>query len=155
MSSPAVAFVASLASSWFMAGLIWIVQVVHYPLFGRVGREGFAAYESAHARLITPIVGPAMLVELVSSLALLAARPRGMPAWAAWAGVALVGIAWASTAFVQVPLHGILARGFDEDAHARLVATNWVRTIAWSGHAALMAWSLALVMGASTAEARP
>jgi uncharacterized membrane protein len=155
MSSPTVAFVASLASSWFMAGLIWIVQVVHYPLFGRVGREGFAAYESAHARLITPIVGPAMLVELVSSLALLAVRPRGMPAWAAWAGVALVGIAWASTAFVQVPLHGTLARGFDEDAHARLVATNWVRTIAWSGHAALMAWSLALVMGASTAEARP
>lgn len=155
MSSPTVAFVASLASSWFMAGLIWIVQVVHYPLFGRVGREGFAAYESAHARLITPIVGPAMLVELVSSLALLAARPRGMPAWAAWAGVALVGIAWASTAFVQVPLHGTLARGFDEDAHARLVVTNWVRTIAWSGHAALMAWSLALVMGASTAEARP
>ena len=155
MSSPTVAFVASLSSSWFMAGLIWIVQVVHYPLFGRVGREGFAAYESAHARLITPIVGPAMLVELVSSLALLAARPRGMPAWAAWAGVALVGIAWASTAFVQVPLHGTLARGFDEDAHARLVATNWVRTIAWSGHAALMAWSLALVMGASTAEARP
>ena len=155
MNPGTAAFVASLASSWFMAGLIWIVQVVHYPLFGRVGRDGFAAYESAHARLITPIVGPAMLVELVSSLALLAARPRGMPAWAAWAGVALVGIAWASTAFVQVPLHGTLARGFDEDAHARLVATNWVRTIAWSGHAALMAWSLALVMGASTAEARP
>jgi uncharacterized membrane protein len=155
MNPGSAAFVASLVSSWFMAGLIWIVQVVHYPLFGRVGRDGFAAYESAHARLITPIVGPAMLVELVSSLALLAARPRGMPAWAAWAGVALVGIAWASTAFVQVPLHGTLARGFDEDAHARLVATNWVRTIAWSGHAALMAWSLALVMGASTAEARP
>ncbi len=121
MNPGMAAFVASLASSWFMAGLIWIVQVVHYPLFGRVGRDGFAAYESAHARLITPIVGPAMLVELVSSIALLAARPRGRPAWAAWAGVALVGIAWASTAFVQVPLHGTLARGFDEDAAERLL----------------------------------
>lgn len=150
-----VVLVANVAAAWFLAGLIWMVQVVHYPLFARVGTEGFAGYESAHARLITPIVGPAMLVELLSSLALLVARPRGMPAWAAWAGVALVGIAWLSTAFVQVPLHGTLARGFDEDAHARLVATNWVRTIAWSGHAALMAWSLALVMGASTAEARP
>jgi uncharacterized membrane protein len=155
MSTGTLAFVASLASSWFMCGLIWIVQVVHYPLFGRVGREGFAAYEAAHARLITPIVGPAMLVELVSSIALLAARPRGMPAWAAWAGVALVGVAWASTAFVQVPLHGTLARGFDEDAHARLVATNWVRTAAWSGHAALMAWCLALVLGGAPAEGRP
>jgi uncharacterized membrane protein len=155
MSAGTLAFVASLASSWFMCGLIWIVQVVHYPLFGRVGRDGFAAYEAAHARLITPIVGPAMLAELVSSLALLAVRPRQMPAWAAWAGVALVGVAWASTAFVQVPLHGTLARGFDEDAHARLVATNWVRTAAWSGHAALMAWCLALVMGGVSTEARP
>jgi uncharacterized membrane protein len=155
MNPGSAAFVASLVSSWFMAGLIWIVQVVHYPLFGRVGREGFATYEAAHARLITPIVGPAMLVELVSSIALLAARPRGMPAWAAWAGVALVGVAWASTAFVQVPLHGTLARGFDEDAHARLVATNWVRTAAWSGHAALMAWCLALVLGGAPAEGRP
>ncbi|MFM8818912.1 MAG: hypothetical protein ACKOHI_13805, partial [Phycisphaerales bacterium] len=93
MNPGTAAFVASLASSWFMAGLIWVVQVVHYPLFGRVGSEGFAAYESAHARLITPIVGPAMLVELVSSIALLAARPRGMPAWAAWVGVALVRMA--------------------------------------------------------------
>jgi uncharacterized membrane protein len=155
MNPGSAAFVASLVSSWFMAGLIWIVQVVHYPLFGRVGREGFAAYESAHARLITPIVGPAMLVELVSSLALLAARPRGMPAWAAWAGVALVGIAWASTAFVQVPLHGTLARGFDEDAHARLVATNWVRTVAWSGHAVLMAWCMVLLLGGTPPESRP
>ena len=155
MSTGTLAFVASLASSWFMCGLIWIVQVVHYPLFGRVGREGFAAYEAAHARLITPIVGPAMLVELVSSLALLAARPREMPAWTAWAGVALVGVAWASTALVQVPLHGTLSRGFDDDAHARLVATNWVRTAVWSGHAALMAWCLVLVMGGASTEARP
>ena len=93
--------------------------------------------------------------ELVSSLALLAARPRGMPAWAAWAGVALVGIAWASTAFVQVPLHGTLARGFDEDAHARLVATNWVRTVAWSGHAVLMAWCMVLLLGGTPPESRP
>ncbi len=25
----------------FMVGLIWFVQVVHYPLFGHVGGEGF------------------------------------------------------------------------------------------------------------------
>ena len=41
-----VAFELAVTSALF--GLIWIVQVVHYPLFGRVGREGFAAYESAH-----------------------------------------------------------------------------------------------------------
>lgn len=30
-------------NTWFMTGLIWLVQAVQYPLFVRVGREGFAA----------------------------------------------------------------------------------------------------------------
>ena len=34
-------------ATWFMTGVIWFVQVVHYPLMARVGAEGFAAYERA------------------------------------------------------------------------------------------------------------
>jgi hypothetical protein len=133
-------FVVTLASCWFLTGLNWTIQLVHYPLFDRVGREGFAAYEGAHARMITPMVGPAMLVEALTAVMLLAARPRFLPAWAAWAGVALVGIVWLSTFLLQVPMHGTLARGFDADAHARLVGTNWIRTAAWSARALLLAW---------------
>jgi uncharacterized membrane protein len=134
------AFVTSLASAWFMTGLIWLVQVVHYPLFAQVGREGFAGYESAHARLITPIVAPVMLAELASALVLLALRPRAMPAWAAWTGAALVIAIWASTFLMQVPAHGALSRGFDTETHARLVSGNWIRTVAWSLRAVLLAW---------------
>jgi|688.fasta_scaffold838315_2 hypothetical protein len=140
MTAPALLFVANLASTWFLTGLIWTIQLVHYPLFDRVGREGFASYEGAHARMITPMVGPAMLIEALTAALLLMARPRFMPAWAAWAGVALVGIAWLSTFLLQVPMHGTLARGFDVDAHARLVGTNWIRTAAWTARAVLLAW---------------
>ena len=28
------------AATLFMTGLIWFVQVVHYPLFARVGEDG-------------------------------------------------------------------------------------------------------------------
>ena len=136
----AAVLLANLASAWFLAGLIWTIQAVHYPLFARVGREGFAAYESAHTRLITLVVGPAMLAELAAAFALVALRPRAVPAWAAWAALGLVGVIWISTAFVQVPLHGVLGRGFDDDAHARLVGTNWIRTAAWSARALLLAW---------------
>ena len=38
-----------------MATVIWFVQVVHYPLFDRVGREGFTIYEMAHSQLIEVI----------------------------------------------------------------------------------------------------
>ena len=74
-------FVANLACAWFLAGLIWTIQVVHYPLFSRVGREGFAAYEQAHSGMITPLVGPVMLAELAAAALLVAARPRAVPAW--------------------------------------------------------------------------
>ena len=30
------------AASWFLTGLIWIIQVVHYPLMSRVGADRFA-----------------------------------------------------------------------------------------------------------------
>ncbi len=54
---------AHLAATLFMAGVIWFVQVVHYPLFSRIGSEKFSLYSNAHSRLTTCVVGPPMLVE--------------------------------------------------------------------------------------------
>ena len=39
-----------LAATAAMTGLIWFVQVVHYPLFAAVGADQFVAYEVAHQR---------------------------------------------------------------------------------------------------------
>lgn len=146
--------VANVAAAWFLAGLIWVVQVVHYPLFARVGAEGFTAYESAHARLITLVVGPAMMVELAAALALVAIRPRGVPAWAAWTCLALLAATWLSTAAIQVPLHATLARGFDPEAHARLVASNWARTACWSARALILGWCAWRALEAAAPAAR-
>jgi hypothetical protein len=41
----------NLASTGMMIGVIWFVQVVHYPLFGRVGRDGWTDYAAAWAGL--------------------------------------------------------------------------------------------------------
>jgi hypothetical protein len=40
-----------LAATLFMVGVIWLMQVVHYPLFARIGQEGFALYSRAHEYL--------------------------------------------------------------------------------------------------------
>ena len=134
--------IANAASVWFLTGLIWVIQVVHYPLFSAVGRAEFAAYEASHTRLITIVVGPVMLLELATSVLLLVMRPASVPAWAAATGAALVAIVWLSTIALQVPAHGRLAQGFAEDAHALLVHSNWIRTAAWTLHGALCAWML-------------
>ena len=126
--SPSTLLLSHAAATWFMTGLIWVIQVVHYPLFARVGAEGYRDYQLAHQSLISFIVGPAMLIEAVATAAILLTR-RDAPAFAA---AALLAIIWASTAFLQVPMHNALANGFDAQAHARLVDTNWIRTLAWT-----------------------
>ena len=139
-------FLAHVLSTLVMVGVIWIVQVVHYPLFAGVGGAGWAAYEAEHQARITLVVGPTMLVELATAVWLVLDRPAALPAWAVVLGAALVGLIWASTAFLQVPLHGALGGAFDPAAHARLVATNWIRTAAWTVRGGLVLWLAARLL---------
>jgi len=129
-----------LLSTLAMFGLIWFVQVVHYPLFLQVGAENFPAYETAHANRTTYVVAPLMLMELATAglLLLPGMRPSSIPMWQAWAGAGLGGVIWFSTAFLQVPLHNRLQVGYSADVIGKLVATNWIRTVAWSLRAMLV-----------------
>lgn len=135
-------------ASVFMTGLIWTVQVVHYPLFAAVGASSHLAYQRAHMRRISWIVGPMMLIEAVSAAALIAAPPEGLPRWMLFVGAVLLGLVWLSTATLQGPMHARLARGFDPRVHAALVVTNWIRTIAWTARGIL---ALAMVARAGAA----
>lgn len=141
-ASTTALLLANAAATIFMTGLIWFVQVVHYPLFAAVGRADFPAYSRAHQTLTTLVVGPPMLVEALSAGLLVVLRPAPVPAWASWTGLALVGVIWASTATMQVPSHARLVSGFDDATGAFLVHSNWIRTVAWSARAGLVLWML-------------
>lgn len=121
-----------------MTGLIWFVQVVHYPLFRMVGPGEFAAYAAEHVRLTTFVVAPLMLLEAATALWMVRARPAFVTRVQAWIGLALLALLWASTAFLSVPRHEELGLGFEASAHAALVATNWIRTAAWTARTGLL-----------------
>ncbi|MBT8483996.1 MAG: hypothetical protein HKO59_08390 [Phycisphaerales bacterium] len=120
-----------------MTGLIWFVQIVHYPLMTAVGTAEGCAYERAHTRRTGFVVGPLMLVEAGTAIAISVVRPDSVPAPLGWAGLALLGVIWLSTAAVQVPCHRHLERSFDHAVIRRLVRTNWLRTAAWTMRAAV------------------
>lgn len=126
-------------SAWYMTGVIWTVQHVHYALFASVGSDHWETYHSGHTRRMTPVVLAAMVLEL-GGAGLLALHPGGLApqhAWL-WAGFALALGTWAATFFLSVPLHSRLGRGYDADTVRRLVDTNWVRTALWTGHSLVM-----------------
>ena len=120
----------------FMAGVIWFVQVVHYPLFRGVGEHAFRSYEERHTVLTTWVVLPPMVAELGLASWLVLHAPAEAQALA-WAGAAMVALIWLCTFVVQVPCHARLSEGFDPNVWRRLVTTNWLRTALWSARVAL------------------
>jgi hypothetical protein len=135
-------FLAHVAATLAMVGVIWFVQIVHYPLFAVVGSASFADYELQHQRRTSLLVVPLMLTELATALALLWQQPMGVARWQVWLGLVVLGLIWLSTFAIQVQQHTILSRGFDQAAHQWLVLSNWIRTLAWSMRGALVLWML-------------
>lgn len=136
---------ACAASTLFMVGLAWFVQVVHYPLFPLVGEERFATFHEAHSSRTSLVVGLPMLVELVSSLALVTDPPGG-EAWLAILGAILAVAIWVLTGAVLAPQHGLIGReGPTARNLQRLVRWSWPRTVLWTGHGIVVVAMLSLV----------
>jgi hypothetical protein len=145
VTRPDLPLLLQVFASAALTGLVWFIQIVHYPLLRAVGASGYAAYQEQHMRLTTRVVAPLMLLEAATALRLVYARPDFVSAAQAWTGLGLLAVIWASTAWFSVPRHATLRHGFDGSAHAALVATNWIRTVAWTGRSVLL---LLVLLGA-------
>lgn len=131
--------VGHLAATWFMVGLIWVIQVVHYPLFGSVGSGSLAHYERRHTTRMARLLAVPATLEVGLALWLVVARPAGVEIWAAWVAGSLLVVVWVLTLLVQVPLHRRLSAAADPSIVTRLVRSNWVRTGLWTTRGALAA----------------
>ena len=125
----------------YLTGLIWMVQVVHYPSFGLVKPAEFQAFHQAHTtRMSYVVLGPMVLELGLAAWLAWVGRPLGTAVW--WA-LGLVILIWGGTFFVSVPFHNRLAAGFDYIAIDGLTRTNWLRTLAWTVRLGLLGWAAA------------
>jgi hypothetical protein len=120
----ATLFQVHLACTLFMVGLIWFVQVVHYPLMAQVGPPEFAEYERRHQRRTTWVVAGPMLGEAATAVALAVSEPLLLRSVPFVAALILLAVIWISTARRQMPLHAALSRGYDPAVIRRLVRSN-------------------------------
>jgi hypothetical protein len=127
------------ATSCYMTGLCWLVQLVVYPQFARVGAERFAAYHRAHMAWTSAAVVPVMVTEAVLASLIFYWHPRDP---LAIAGIALLAVVWINTFAQEVPTHEKLKAGHDLRVIRRLVVWNWPRTLAWTGRAVVGGWMI-------------
>jgi hypothetical protein len=130
--SPHNLLLIQFAATALMTGIVWFVQIVHYPLFESIPAEGFTRYEQTHTVRTGLVVAPLMILELAAALALpLLGSPIAFNHLYVAASGSLA-IIWTSTFLIQVPLHGLLEKRHDKVSIRRLVTTNWIRTLFWS-----------------------
>lgn len=133
-------FLVHAAATLFLVGLIWTMQIVHYPLFAKVGESGYAAYQASHMSRITYVVAPVMLAELGTAVYLAFVEYEPLDRKIFWFNLAQVAMIWISTVFVQSPIHGKLAGKFDSGMVNKLVWTNWLRTLLWTIRGGIVLW---------------
>ncbi len=124
------------AATWFMVGVIVFVQIVHYPLFSNIGRDGFSHYANRHQILTTWVVGAPMIAEalLATVFMIWLSTPEGsarLDGSTVFLNVGIEMLILVVTAVFSIPCHAALAQGFDQRVVKRLVWTNWLRTFAW------------------------
>jgi len=123
----------------FMAGILWYVQIVAYPLYKKVPGERFVAYELTRTRHTMGLVAPVMIFEMLTSITLVIMRKKILWEWLPWVGLGILLIGWGSTLFSQVPTHLRLRRGWNLKLIHKLIRTNWLRTMTWSVRALVAA----------------
>jgi hypothetical protein len=115
-----------------MTGIIWFVQLIHYPAFRRMSEPLFATAMAEHQARTGLLVGPMMVFELLTAV-LLVFVSRLNQLWLVL-NLGLLLAIWIVTFLVQTPLHRALSTEFSPAAIDLLVNSNWIRTTLWSIH---------------------
>jgi hypothetical protein len=127
-------------STWALFGLIWTVQLVHYPGFHFVKETEALRFHEFHSSRITIVVLPLMVLELACAVLLLKQRFGTQDLWC-WINLGTVLAVWVATFSVSVPIHnklGVDASSWTTAVIKTLVDTNWIRTVLWTVRAALV-----------------
>ena len=113
-----------------MTGVIWVIQIVHYPSFHFIEKELYTAFQKFHMNKISIIVIPIMLAELITGMMLFLDKSSKSP-FLIISFVILVLI-WLITGVFFTKAHNELIAGYQELVVNQLVAMNWIRTLLWT-----------------------
>ncbi len=123
---------------FYVLGEIWFVQIVVYPLFGKVGPNEYIAYHKFYSsRIPLPVIVPGFL-SFLAPVALVFLGPESVPLWMYLANVICGIVGLLVTVALEIPRHARLEKGGKQEAVIRdLVRYNWPRTLSITASALL------------------
>ena len=113
-----------------MVGVIWVIQLVHYPSFHFVELKQYTTFQRFHMARISYVVIPAMLTELFTLILFVISMDQ-IDTLVVASAILLIFI-WLMTAVFFSGVHQKLTLGYDQTVVDKLVKLNWGRTILWT-----------------------
>ena len=115
-------------STAIMVGIIWVIQIVHYPSFHYIDKSRYVSFQNFHMNKISYIVIPVMSIEAISGIILLYNDQTVLFI----ISLIILLVIWTLTAFYFTRTHQLLAKGYKKEIVRKLVQLNWVRTGLWT-----------------------
>ena len=122
--------ITHLIATSVMVGVIWIIQLVHYPSFHFIELNQYTIFQRFHMSRISYVVIPAMLTELFTLILIIISMDQVDPI--ILASALLLIVIWLMTAVFFSGVHQKLTLGYDKDVVEKLVKLNWGRTLLWT-----------------------
>ena len=113
-----------------MVGVIWVIQLVHYPSFHFVELKQYTTFQRFHMARISYVVIPAMLTELFTLILFVISMDQ-IDTLVVASAILLIFI-WLMTAVFFSGVHQKLTLGYDQTVVDKLVKLNWGRTLLWT-----------------------
>jgi uncharacterized membrane protein len=113
-----------------MTGVIWVIQIVHYPSFHFIEKELYTAFQKFHMNKISIIVIPIMLAELITGIMLFLDKSSKSPFLII--SIIILVLIWLITGVFFTKAHNELITGYQELVVNQLVVMNWIRTLLWT-----------------------
>ena len=113
-----------------MTGVIWVIQIVHYPSFHFIEKELYTAFQKFHMNKISIIVMPIMLAELITGIMLFLDKSSKSPLLTI--SIIILVLIWLITGVFFSKAHNELIAGYQELVVNQLVVMNWIRTLLWT-----------------------
>ncbi len=115
-------------STSLMVGIIWVIQLLHYPTFHFIKESDYVEFQHFHMQRISFIVVPVMIIELLSGFMLVYYFRSNLLILC----LIILLVIWLITFVFFTKLHQSLLGGYDKIIVDKLVQINWSRTVLWS-----------------------
>jgi len=122
----------NLTSTLLIAGVLWFVQLVHYPLFNEIPAKNMVNYGYYHIQKISGIINLLFIVDFTTIVFLLLLVNSDLSATLMIINIAIFGFIVILTRITFLPIHQKLSKNPNSFLISKLINLNWIRTLVWS-----------------------